>query len=63
MLACFLKELGSRLLSWLFSESDCENIILNTLQHFSEPSEIHWDLLLKVVSALHALKDVFRYVK
>ena len=63
MLACFLKKLGSRLFSRLSSESDCENIILNTLQHFSEPSKIHRNLLLKVVSTLHALKDVFGYVE
>lgn len=59
MLTCFLKKLGSRLFSRLSSESDCKNIILDTLQHFSEPSKIHWDLFLKVVSTLHALKDVF----
>ena len=43
----------------LLAETDCEDVVLDRLKQFCHSSHVHIDLLLEMVTAVHALKNVF----
>ena len=58
-LVSFREDFGCICLTLLFAESDSKYVILHALQKLGQAADGHIDLLLVVISAVHALQDIF----